>query len=100
MPVSFPPVHPYPGECRTLADAAKSSQIVTLRCHRCRRTVNFLAADLVQIVGPGHYLNVPPFACTRCGTDEFVAVSVRSATREDLGKMLVRRSSPDCPAPA
>lgn len=66
MPVSFPPVHPYPGERRTLADAAKSGQIVTLRCYRCRRTVNFLAADLVGIVGPGHYLHVPPFACTRC----------------------------------
>ncbi|GHE05028.1 hypothetical protein GCM10008024_34450 [Allgaiera indica] len=71
-----------------MADAAKPSQIVTLRCHRCRRMVNFLAPDLVQIVGPGHYIHVTPFACTRCGTDEFVAVSVRSATREDLGKML------------
>lgn len=91
MPESFPPVHPYPGKYRTMADAAKEGLIVTLRCNRCRRTVNFLAWDLVEIIGPKHYLHVPSFPCTRCGTIEYVAVAVKTAKREDLGNMIVRR---------
>lgn len=91
MPESFPPVRPYPGKHRTMIDAAASNQIVTLRCNGCRRTVNYLATDLIEVVGPHHHLQIPPFDCSRCGTTEYVEVKVRCPTQEEVGLITVRR---------
>jgi hypothetical protein len=91
MPVSFPPVHPYPGTYRTLGDAALDNLLIVMRCNGCHRTVHFLAADLAKVVGEDHYAHIPPFVCTRCGTDEYINMSTREPRAEDIGHVIVRR---------
>lgn len=90
MPVSRPPARPYPGKFRTLRDAANDNMIVTLRCSLYRRKVHFLAADLVNIVGPDWPMHEPVLPCHKHGR-EYVDMRARLARPEDLGKLPVRR---------
>ncbi len=91
MPVSFPPVHPYPGKYRTLGDAARDNLLIVLRCNGCHRKVNFLASDLAEVIGKTHYAHVPPFKCSRCETDEYIDVSARYLDTKERGRTIVRR---------
>ena len=69
MPVSHPPVRAHPGKpFRTWSDAARDRQVVTIRCNGCRRSENFLAEDFALVFGPEQPVHIPPFACSRCGT--------------------------------
>ncbi len=91
MPVSFPPVHPYPGTYRTLGDAARDNFLIVMRCNGCHRMIHFIASDLAKIVGHDHYAHIPPFECARCRTTEFIDMTLKHPSAEDIGKIVVRR---------
>ncbi|RII39010.1 hypothetical protein DL237_10050 [Pseudooceanicola sediminis] len=91
MPTRPPPIGAPPGRYRTLGDAARDGQIVVLRCNRCRRTVNFLAIDLVPIIGAYHNAHEPVFNCTWCKTGEWVTTRLRIPQLEEYGYLTIRR---------
>ena len=64
-PIRAHPAKPF----RTIADAARSHQLLTLRCNLCRRRMSYLASDLVQVIDPTWPIHVPPFGCGKCGKD-------------------------------
>lgn len=64
--------------------------MITLRCNHCRRSVNYWAADLVQVVGD-HQVHIPPWPCGRCGTRDFLHVSWEVPTTTTLNGLTVRR---------
>ena len=66
--------------------------LIVVQCSRCHRTVNFWAADLVDVVGKDHVVLTAPFPCGRCRTTEDMHVSWRvpSALEIDAG-LTVRR---------
>lgn len=65
--------------------------VVELRCNLCRKSVTYLAHDLLRVCAPDHLVHVPPFSYTRCGTMEYVSARCRIPLPEEYGKMLVRR---------
>lgn len=65
--------------------------VVELRCNLCRRTVTYLAIDLLRVCPPDHSVHVPPFGCARCGTMEFVSIRSRIPLPEEYGKLIIRR---------
>ena len=73
-----------------MKDAAEANQLITLRCYKCRRSVTYLAKDLVGIVGEEWSLHIPPFNCHKDGP-EFTKIEVWTATAEDRGRVPVRR---------
>ncbi|WP_298938018.1 hypothetical protein [uncultured Ruegeria sp.] len=91
MPASNPPIRAHPAKpFRTMKDAARSHQVLTLRCNLCRRRVSYLASDLVEIVGADWPVHIPPFACHKDGS-EYVQVEVWNPRAEDIGRVPVRR---------
>lgn len=92
MPAGHPPITAHPAKpFYTLGDAAKSGQLIVQRCNICRRTVNFLATDLIKIVDPKHPTHIPVFPCGQCRSREFVRIKVESARPADIGKIVIRR---------
>lgn len=92
MPAGIPPVRAHPGKpFRTIRDAAKDGQLMVLRCNLCRRCVHFLAVDLVEVIDPKHPCHIPPFACSKCQTKEYVDVSWRNPQPGEIGELPVRR---------
>ncbi len=92
MPVSHPPVRIHPGKpFRTWSDAARDRQVVTIRCDGCRRSENFLAEDFALVFGPEQPAHVPPFACSRCGTRDYLDLALRVPSAEDCVTLRVRR---------
>ncbi|MGV0817104.1 hypothetical protein [Martelella sp. AMO21009] len=92
MPAQRPPPGLPPGKgYRTLQDAASEGHILQVWCGGCRRRVNYLASDLVPIVGGLHYAHEPPFACSRCKTMEYMATALLSPRPGDYGDIRVRR---------
>ena len=72
--------------------AAADGMIVIVRCGLCKRTENFLAVDLVDIVGGDHVTYLPPFPrCGRCGKFEYLSTSLRMPEAGDYGSLRVRR---------
>jgi len=65
--------------------------LVELRCNLCRRGATYLAHDLLPVCGADHPAHVAPFACTRCGTAEFVRVRTRVPALEEYGRLAIRR---------
>ena len=63
----MPDMRPSSSRSRNLQmrEAAAQGMIITVRCALCRRTVNFWAADLLQVLGPTHQVHIPPFPCGR-----------------------------------
>lgn len=53
--------------------------------------MNYLASDLVPIVGGLHYAHEPPFPCSRCKSTEYMATALLSPNLGDYGDMIVRR---------
>jgi hypothetical protein len=74
-----------------MAEAAQQGQLVMLHCGLCHRRTNYLANDLVEVVGGDHPAQLPPFPCSRCRTTEWVQVKLRRVQPEDVGKLVVRR---------
>ncbi|MEJ6396035.1 hypothetical protein V8J82_22460 [Gymnodinialimonas sp. 2305UL16-5] len=92
MPAGIPPVVAHPGKpVRTLGDAARDGQLVTLRCNLCRRQITFLASDLADVFGHKHPIHVAPCECKQCGKYEYVRIRVRSPGAEDFGRLKVWR---------
>lgn len=62
-----------------------------LCCGLCKVTATYWAHDLMRVVGPHHIVHTPPFACSRCGTMEFVNVKTTVPPTSELSKIIVRR---------
>lgn len=91
MPAPNPPIRAHPANpFRTIAEAARSHQLLTLHCNFCRRRMTYLASDLMQVLDPKWPVHIPPFGCNTCGK-EYVSVACWSPKSEDLGRVAVRR---------
>ncbi|SDX41398.1 hypothetical protein SAMN04488001_3147 [Litoreibacter albidus] len=88
MPAARPSANRFKNQ--RLCHGASLGMLITVRCPFCRRTVNFWAADLVQVLGPDHELHVPPFPCSRCKTRE-VDVTWCVPASSTLTDLTVRR---------
>jgi hypothetical protein len=93
MPEAYIKDRPHPGKpLYTLADAARDDYLIVMKCNGCRRTVYFLAADLLAFRDPKTPArDVRPFPCSRCGTDDMVHCFLRSISMGDVGNLDVRR---------
>jgi hypothetical protein len=84
----------YPGQNHLLRHAAEQNQLVIVKCNLCRRGVTYLATDLVQLLDPNRLALEIPFPCSRCGTTEFMRVTLTSPFAGDWGNLEVRRPGP------
>lgn len=68
-----------PGNRYTLKEAAAQGLMLSLACAHCRKPpVLFLASDLIRVLPPSlDCFQPPPFACSTCGTDRYIAVTLR-----------------------
>ena len=82
-----------PGNRYTLREAAGQGLMLSLYCARCRKPpVLFLASDLIRVLPPSlDCFQPPPFACSNCGTDRHIAVTLRPQEASAVGKLIVRR---------
>ena len=83
--------HGYPSETHTLARAAAAGEIVVVRCGNCRKVVNYLAADLAELLGPQRNAFEPHFACGTCRTEMHLRIKMRAPQPGDVGSLIVRR---------
>jgi len=92
MPEQYRKYRRHPAQpIRMLQDAANDGQIITVRCNLCRRLINYLATDLVEVLNPSRPVDAPPFACSRCGTAGYMDVLVRTPSVGDYGHLIIRR---------
>lgn len=92
MPETYRKFHRHPAKpIRTLQHAANDGQIITVQCGHCRRLIRYLATDLVQVLNPARPVDAPPFACSRCGTAEYMSVRVKTPSLADYGHLVIRR---------
>ncbi len=92
MPEQYQKFHRHPAKpVRTLQDAADASQIIVVHCGLCRRLINYLATDLVQVLNPLRPVDAPPFACSKCGTANYMSVKVKTPSIGDYGHLPIRR---------
>lgn len=92
MPESYHKFHRHPAKpVRTLEDAANDEQIIVVRCGLCRRQINYLATDMVQVLNPARPVDAPHFACSRCGTADYMSVKVKTPSAGDFGHLTIRR---------
>lgn len=84
---------PEPSGSRTLrlADAASMGMLITLRCHGCRRSASYWAADLVEVVGGRHPLPRTPFSCSRGCHPDMMSVRWHVPPASERGTLTVRR---------
>ena len=84
--------HPHPYEKRyTLKDAAEACQLIVVRCNLCRRTVHYLASDLVEVFGGEVEARRPPISCSKCKSDDYIRCKPRLPEIGDYGSLVVRR---------
>lgn len=92
MPEEYSKYHRHPAKpVRTLQHAANDGQIIAVNCALCRRHINYLASDLVQVLNPARPVDVPPFACSRCGNADYMSVMVKTPSAGDYGHLIIRR---------
>jgi hypothetical protein len=92
MPSQRPPIHAHPSKpFRTWEDVARDNQIVVICCGLCRRCQNFLPEDLAKVFGPRQPAHIPPFACSRCGTGEYMRLVHHVPTAQEAMSLEVRR---------
>lgn len=71
--------------------AARAGELIVCNCRSCKRTVRYLASDLLPILGPSHRVATePPFPC-RCGEHELISVKCETPSAGDWGHLYVRR---------
>ena len=92
MPASRPPAHPYPGTYKSLDQAARDGEIYELTCNACKRTVRYLAIDLINLVEGTWPIYQPIWRCRRHGT-EYLVSSSRRPRPEEYGRLMIRRPS-------
>jgi hypothetical protein len=49
------------------------------------------ATDMVQVLNPARPVDAPPFACSRCGTADYMSVKVKTPSAGDYGHLTIRR---------
>lgn len=92
MPFGHPPIKAHPSKpFRTLADEAQAGYLMKVNCNLCRRTIYYLAADLVQFVGAAHPVHIAPLACRTCKTAEYMRMTVHSPRIGDHRRLPGRR---------
>src|SRR5687767_1334493 len=81
-----------PGNRYTLKEAGAQGLMLSLACAHCRKPpVLFLASDLIKVLPPSlDCFQPPPFACSTCGTDRYIAVTLRAQEAAAVGKVVVR----------
>lgn len=94
MPAGYMKERPYPGKYVKLSDAASGRQMIVVHCKGCRRTVRFLAEDLMQLLDPERDVMTPPFPCSKCQSSKYLTVTVISPNDADVGVMELRRPGP------
>jgi len=75
----------------SLGNAAELGQLLAVRCNLCRRTVHFLASDLLEFFDDETPALRVAFPCSRCATQQFMRVNLRLPDPGDWGNLLVRR---------
>lgn len=93
VPESHPPTGAHhPGRrLRTWLDAAADRQVALIRCSLCGRRAHYLPEDLAKVCGDGAPAHVPPFACSRCETVEYMRVTLMIPLAEEALTLQVRR---------
>lgn len=94
MPEGYRKLRPYPGKAYTLKHAAEHHLLLLVRCRLCRKLVRYLAADLAELLGPDREAHLPPFPCSRCGTEDYIRVDFHQPHSGDYGHLYVRRPGP------
>jgi hypothetical protein len=84
----------YPGKNHLLRHAAEQNQLVIVKCNLCRRSITYLASDLVTLLPPDELALEVPFTCHKCGTREFMRVTLTSPFPGDWGNLVIRRPGP------
>jgi len=75
-----------------LRQAAGAGQLIVARCLLCRRTVSYLAADLVEIYNGELYVaDLFGGCCPHCRSGDFWSVRERYLTSDDVGHLRIRR---------
>jgi hypothetical protein len=92
MPAKYRKLVPHPfNPVYRLRDAAAADQLIVVHCGLCRRTVYYLASDLVKLYNPQWPALAPLFECGTCRTGEFLSVRCTSPSPGDYGHLVVRR---------
>lgn len=87
-----PPGHRARDSPYSLEQAAYDGKVIIVKCTACRKTVHFLASDLLEVLGdPAKPAYDPPFKCSKCGTAEYIRIDMRTLTPGDIGLLTVRR---------
>lgn len=96
MPSLHPPAHPHPAKrFYSLGEAARAGMLIVVRCNLCRRTVHYLAADLVEVgAPPKRPARSWAGACRQCGKSDYLRVDLRAPHPGDVGQLIVRRPGP------
>lgn len=86
------PLNLRPGKHYSMADAAAHDMVISITCRPCRKTINYLATDLVKVVGPTHPVVRAPWRCRKCGAQEWLEVKweMRTAHLPKPG-LIIRR---------
>lgn len=83
-----------PGKTHLLRHAAAENQLLIVKCNLCRRSITYLATDLVTVCDPGQPALTVPFACSKCRCTAFMRVTLTSPMAGDYGHIVVRRPGP------
>lgn len=78
-------------EAVTLADLAADNRLMVVRCNLCRKTENYLAADLAKVMGGAQKAFNAFEHCPHCGNPRWLRVDIRLPTYQDDGKLKIRR---------
>jgi len=78
-------------EAVTLADVARDGRLFVVRCNLCRRQMAYVAKDLLAVYPP----ETPAYGmlewCGKCGRGDYVRVTMRLPTSDDVGHLRIRR---------
>jgi hypothetical protein len=74
-----------------LSDWAADGRCIRVRCNLCRRTLHFLASDLVTVYHPSTLAHTWRPACSHCGRVDYVSVRSFFPGPDDVGKIMMRR---------
>ena len=65
--------------------------LVRCRCILCRRTVHYLATDLVEVFHRDTVIGHLWGRCPRCGSGDFWTEDERHPSSDDVGHLIIRR---------
>lgn len=71
--------------------AANAGMLVRCRCILCRRTVHYLATDLLEVFSRDAVIGNLWGCCPRCGSSDFWSESERYPSSDDVGHLVIRR---------